>query len=303
MITGNQNTMNPLLNKIKRGNANVPLRYVVAGPEGVGKSTLASKSPSPLFICAEDGLTGLDHIQRFAPADLTELNSMLDALIASAGEFKTIVIDTTDWLERLICASVCKRDGKSDIEDYGYGKGYVVMEGELVLLLQKLDLARQKAGLGIIMLSHVHIRTFNDPRGQSYERFEMKGHKRFTGILREWPDACLFATYEVFQTKEKGKSRETTIGGERVLHTQWSPAWDAKNRMNLPDVLPLDWDALQSAITENSVVTLTAKIKALYSTAKIADADKPKWDKWMSGVDSLSADKLKAGIENLTKKQ
>jgi len=292
-----------ILDKIKRGTPGTPLRFVIAGPEGVGKSTFASKSPSPLFISAEDGLTGLDHIQRFAPSDLSDLNNLIDALIVNRGEFQTLVIDTTDWLERLICASICKRDGKSDIEDYGYGKGYVVMEGELVSLLHKLDTLRQQQKVGIILLSHVHIRTFNDPRGASYERFEMKGHKRFTGILREWPDASLFATYEVFQTKEKGKQREKTIGGERVMHTTWSPAWDAKNRLNLPEVLPLEWDALEQAIKENSTETLRANLNALFATAKLTEADQPKWVKWMSGIDAMSADKLKSGIESLTKKQ
>lgn len=292
-----------ILNQIKRGDANLPLRFVVAGPEGVGKSTLASKTPNPLFVCAEDGLTGLDHIQRFAPANLDELNKLVDELITDPGDFKTLVVDTTDWLERLICQSVCKRDNKTDIEDYGYGKGYVVMEGELVKLLQKFDLLRQKSRMGIMMLSHVHIRTFNDPRGQSYERFEMKGHKRFTGILREWPDAALFCTYEVFQTKEKGSSREKTIGGERVMHTTWSPAWDAKNRLNLPEVLPLDWDELAKAIKENSSESLRAKIKSLFATAKLDETSKAKWAKWLTGIDGLSADKLKIAIENLTNKQ
>jgi hypothetical protein len=295
--------MSSILSKIKRGTANMPLRIVAAGPEGVGKSTLGSKAPSPLFVCAEDGLTGLDYLQRIVPADLSELNELVDSLITSPGDFKTLVVDTADWLERLIGKSICARDGKSDIEDYGYGKGYSVLEGELVNLLQKFDTLRSKSGIGIVILSHVHIRTFNAPTGESYERFEMKGHKRFTGILREWADACLFCTYEVFQTKEKGKQREKTIGGERVMHTTWSPAWDAKNRLNLPEVLPLDWDALETAIKENSPDALRAQIKKLFATAKLDEASKAKWTKYLLTIDGLSADKLKAAIEALNKKQ
>ena len=289
-----------ILDKIKRGNGDLPPRILVSGPEGVGKSTLGSNAPSPLFISAEDGLTGLDHVQRFSPTDLSDLHAMLDGLSADPSGFKTIVVDTTDWLERLVCASICKRDNKSDIEDYGYGKGYVIMEGELVKLLQKFDALRHKHRLGIVLLAHVHIRAFNDPRGEAWDRYEMKGHKKFTGILREWPDACLFAVFEVFKTKDKA-GHEKAIGGERILHTEWSPAWDAKNRLNLPATLPLDWNELQAAIAANSPTTLRAAIRAAHALAALPEADQPRWEAWLTKLDTFTPDKLKAALEKLQK--
>jgi hypothetical protein len=291
--------MQNILSKIKRGDSDLPNRVLLAGPEGIGKSTFASKAPNPLFICSEDGLTGLDHVQRISPADLPELNSLLDSLLVEPSGFKSIVVDTCDWLERFIYAGICKRDEKSNIEDYGYGKGYVVAENELVSVLQKLDAIRQKHRIGIVLLSHVQIRTFNDPRGESWERYEMKGNKRLSGILREWPDACLFATFEVFKTKKKGEQRERAIGGDRVIHTQWSPAWDAKNRLNLPETIALDWDVFEQEVQGNSTPSLRAKVKSLYATAKIPEADKPKWTKWIGNLESHTADKLKTAIEKL----
>lgn len=302
--------MNDILSRIKRGTGTKAFRYVIAGPEGVGKSTIGSKAPKPLFIAAEDGLTGLDHVQRFAPTGndkvnppttaLDDLHSLLDSLMIEC-PFETLVFDTTDWLERLIAQSVCKRDGKSDIEDYGYGKGYVILEGELVKILQKLDTLRHDKGVSIVLLSHVQIKNFVDPRGTAYDRYEMKGHKRFTGILREWPDACLFCVFEVHKMKKKGEQRETAIGGDRVMHTEWSPAWDAKNRLNLPPELPMEWDALQIAISDNSSEALRAKVVALHKTAKFADAKaKETWDKAIKALESFTADRLKVAIEKLT---
>lgn len=290
--------MSSILDKIRRGSADLPPRVVLAGPEGIGKSTFGSKAPNPLFICAEDGLTGLDHVQRFSPANLTELHAMLDQ--PEITQFKTIVVDTTDWMERLICRSVCVRDGKEDVESYGYGKGYVVMENELVNLLHKFDALRHK-GMGIILLSHVQIRTFTSPEGESYDRYEMKGHKRFTGILREWPDCLLFATFEVFKTKVKGTAKEKTVGGSRIIHTQWSPAWDAKNRLNLPETIDLEWDAFEAASKENSTPALIAKAKAAYAVATIPEASKAKWEAYINKLDTLTADKIKAAIEAISK--
>lgn len=292
---------NSILDKIKRGIGDTTHRLVFAGPEGIGKTTFASKAPNPLFVSAEDGLTGFDHIQRFIPRDLSELHSFLDSLIADPMGFKTLVVDTSDWFERFLGSAMCARDGKSDIEDYGYGKGYVLLENELVNVLGKFDILRSRHKMWIIILSHVKIKAFNDPRGDSWDRYEMKGHQRFTGILREWPDACLFGVYEVFKTKEKGSRVEKAVGGERILHTEWSPAWDAKNRLNLPEHLPMEWDDLERAIRENSNTALVEKIKKLHSTAKFSnDPEKAAWDKAVSKLNTMTADKLKSAIAKLT---
>ena len=290
--------MSNILSKIKRGDSELPPRIVLAGPEGIGKSTFASKAPNPLFIAAEDGLTGLEHVQRITPSTLDEFYSVLDTLAVNDGGYKTVVIDTADWLERFVAAGICKRDNQDNIEAYGYGKGYTLLEAEMVRVLQKLDVLRSKR-IGIVILSHVNIRTFTDPSGPTWDRYEMKGHKKWTGLLREWPDACLFSVREVFKKKEK-TGREVAIGGDRVMHTVWSPAWDAKNRLNLPETLNLDWDEFQTAVQENSPAALRERAKKLFSTAKIEATDKPRWEKWFAGIENQSPDKVKTVIEKLT---
>ena len=87
------------------------------------------------------------------------------------------------------------------------------------------------------------------------------------------------------------------------MNTTWSPAWDAKNRLNLPETLPMEWDALEAAIKENSPESLRDQVKKLYATAKLDDKGKSAWTKWMTGIDGVSAAKLKQAIENLNAKQ
>ena len=58
------------------------------------------------------------------------LNDVLNALAALRDEqhdFRTVVLDSADWLERLIWDKVCQDFGVRSIEkaDGGYGKGYV----------------------------------------------------------------------------------------------------------------------------------------------------------------------------------
>lgn len=291
-----------ILDRIKRGNSNLPNRFVIAGPMGIGKTTLASKAPNPVFVCAEDGLTGFDHVPRFAIDSIPELHEFLDA-IPTTGH-KTVVIDTSDFLERIIAAGICKTNQVTSIEEVGggWGKGYTAVEEEMVKIIAKLDQLRGK-GIGSIILAHTHTKAYTNPEGVSYDRYELKGNKKTTGLLCEWADAVLFCTHEVFKVKEKGARQEKAIGGERVMHTSFSPAWDAKNRLNLPETLPLEWDALEQAIKENSPESLRAQVQKLFTTAKLDEKGKASWTKWLTGIDGISADKLKQAIVKLTEKQ
>ena len=290
-----------ILSKIKRGGETLPPRILLSGPEGIGKSTFAANAPNVLFISHENGLTGLEHVAHISPESFSEVLDVVDELISTETEHQYLAIDTTDWLERSVHEFICKRDGKQNVEDYGYGKGYKVAEAELVLLLNKLDALRAAQKIGIILLSHVQIRTFNSPDGTAWDRYEQKGHKGFTGILREWPDACLFAVYEVHKTKERGELKEKVIGGDRIIHTTWSPGWDAKNRLGLPEVLPLSWEAFAEAVEANTPAKLRDQFTALLATSTLSEKDRAAWTK--TPVETLAPDRIRAGIAKLQKLQ
>jgi hypothetical protein len=290
-----------ILSKIKRGGETLPPRILLSGPEGIGKSTFAANAPFPLFISQENGLTGLDHVAHLSPTSFSDVLEMVDELTANPSEYKTLVLDTMDWLERSIHAFICARDGKQNVEDYGYGKGYKVAEAELVLLLNKLDALRSTQKVGVILLSHVQIKAFTSPEGTQWDRYEMKGHKGFTGILREWPDACLFAVYEVHKMKERGENRERVIGGDRIIHTSWSPGWDAKNRLGLPEVLPLSYEDFADAVEANSPAKLRGEFMALLESSTLDAAARKAWTK--TPVETLAPDRIRAGIAKLQKLQ
>lgn len=312
-----------VLSKIKRGGETLPPRVLLSGPEGIGKSTFGAAAPNPLFICQEEGLTGLSHVRRVsvgtefvpvAPAKEKEFKASLlktafgetmavcDELLAEGdSSIQTVVIDTTDWLERAIHTHICYRDNKLSVEDYGYGKGYKVAEQELVLLLSKLDQLRAVRKMGVILLAHVQIKAFVNVEGVQWDRYEMKGHKGFTGILREWPDACLFATQEVFKAKAAGGKNEKAIAGGRIMHTSWSPNWDAKNRLGLPEAIELDYELFASEVDANRPEVLRSVYSELLASANIDQAQRERWEK--VDVSTMSSDRIKAGIERLKQLQ
>jgi len=169
-----------------------------------------------------------------------------------------VVIDSLDWLERLIWDEVCREYGVKSIEkaDGGYAKGYTHALTQWREVLGGLDALRNERGMCVLLLAHAKTETFEDPESAAYDRYSPRLHKHATALINEWCDAVLFATRKFrTESQDAGFSRTRSIavalgadGGERVLRTVGSPACVAKNRYSLPDELPLSWSALMQAM-------------------------------------------------------
>lgn len=232
---------------VTRGKQERPIRAILYGVEGVGKSTFASQAPSPIFLCSEDGTSHLD-VPRFpSPRSWNDVLEAIRVLTHEEHDFKTLVIDTLDWLEPLCWQHVCQIHGKQSIEDFGYGKGYVIAVEQWRQLLGRLDMLVRSRRMHVVMLAHGTVRRVDDPQTGPFDRYRMKLHDKSADVLREWVDAVLFARHEVVTFERNGKTRGRSSGA-RVLHTTWTAAYDAKNRFDLPDTLPLAWEELDASV-------------------------------------------------------
>ncbi len=296
--------MSKLLSKIAKGGKPLPSRTFLLGMEGIGKTTFGANAPNPLFITSEDGLSEFPEVQRFNPENWENVKSVVAELLGEdKTEFKTLVFDTSDWLERMIYDWVCADAGTDDINKAygGYGKGHDRATTELVVLLRSLDLLRAKHELRVVFLGHVHIKPFTDPAGESWDRWEAKGNKKFAGVIREWADCVLFATREVHKIKRQDGQGEKAAGGERMIHTTWHPGFDAKNRMSLPEKLPLSWDAYEAAEKGSEPEDLVERIQTLYPLVRpsMSDDDQKAWDSKINNLKDVSPDRLRTAVSIL----
>ena len=101
------------------------MKVAVHGPPGIGKSTLGSQFPSPLFFDFEGSLTNID-VPHFdlRPKNFEETMDALRLLWGDGHKYQTLVIDTVDWLEIKIHEHVCEKMGIQNIGDPDYGRGY-----------------------------------------------------------------------------------------------------------------------------------------------------------------------------------
>ena len=240
-----------LLESIKKGPSTRPPKIMLIGQEGVGKSTAGAKMPNPVFLCGESGLVGPQFADTpsFTPTSWAEALAFCEELASNPSGYKTLVIDTLDWIEPMLYAHVVAAAKKNDIkhiEDFGYGKGYVIAQQEARKMLAVLDKVNA-AGMAVLILSHSQLKTVKNPEGDDYDHFESKVNTKVAGIFKEWCDAVLFARFEIYVRKD-GMKVKAQGGTERIVQTTHSAAWDAKNRYGLPEVMDLDMSEIYTRI-------------------------------------------------------
>ena len=232
--------------EIIRGKIACAKKVLIYGPEGIGKSTFASRFPNPLFIDTEGSTKEMDVARTPAPSSWTMLLDQIAYVKQNPGVCGTLVIDTLDQAEQMCVYHVCALHNKSGIEDFGYGNGYVYAKEEFGRLLNRLEEIIH-TGIHVVLTAHAQMRKFEQPDEMgAYDRWELKLGKKTTSqtspLVKEWADMVLFANYKTFSVAvdDKGKKHKAQ-GGSRIMYTTHHPCWDAKNRYGLPDEMPFDY--------------------------------------------------------------
>ena len=131
------------------------LKVVIYGQEGVGKSTLASQFPGAVFIDCE-GSTSRMNVRRLPrPTSWNMRTQEMDYVLESghAKGYKTVIIDTFDWAERLALDELCSEHNVTGIEGMNYGKGWEYEKEKIGRFLDRTD-RLIAAGINIVLLCH-----------------------------------------------------------------------------------------------------------------------------------------------------
>lgn len=288
-----------VLERLKRSGHGDTRRVVVIGVHGIGKTSFAAGSEKPAFIAPDYEVESFPDLPTWSPKTYKDFHDILDGFLAEKElPFRTLAIDTMNWVQELAEAAIASSFGVNSFEGipdkYNFKK-WGALEMEAPRIVAKLDSIREKHKTDQIIMFHADVKKHRTPEGAEWDRYIPRGYKDFTDIFMQRSSAVLFAVYEVFEMKEDGKKKIT--GGDRILKTTWSPAYDAKNRLNLPETLPLDYDAYAQAVLANSPAQLRDRFLALLKTAEMPEAEKKKWT--ATDPSNVPADRLKAGIAKL----
>lgn len=243
----------------------LPSRVILHGVEGVGKTSFGAFTPKPIFGMAR-GETGIEtlidsgrvpEIAHFPEwMRWTDVLASIKALTDGDHEYKTLVLDTLNGLERLCHEYVCEREFGGDWGKKGftaYQQGPRVALSEWRVLLDQLDCLRAARRMTILCLCHTKIETFRNPEGNDYDHYTPELHKETWGLTHKWADAVLFARF--YTVLDDSGNRAKGIGGrQRIISTEHTDALDAKNRFGLPEQISMGnsgadaWANFQAAL-------------------------------------------------------
>lgn len=174
------------------------VKVMLYGVEGIGKTTFASKFPGAVFIDTEGSTQHMDVDRLPPPQSWDELIREVQWCIDNRDRLQTLVIDTADWADQMCQQAVVSTGGEKihSIEDFGYGKGYTMVQEkfqtELMTRLSKLA----SMGVNIVITAHAAMRKVEQPDEMgAYDHWEPKCSKKITPILKEWADDLFFANY------------------------------------------------------------------------------------------------------------
>jgi len=232
------------LQSISRTKRARPPKIVVCGVAKIGKTTFAASAPNSVGIVTEDGQDAVDAVAFPLAASLNDVYEAIGTLIEGDHQFQFVWVDSLDWLEPLVQQHVCARNGWKNIEQPGYGKGYIAAADEWRTLLQGFETLRTQRNMGVVLVCHDKIKHFESPTDEGYDRYVLKLHDKAAALVEEWADIVGHANYDTYtrkiETVDKAKEAKAATTGARLFNVEPHPAHMGGNRFGLKNQ-PLDW--------------------------------------------------------------
>lgn len=269
--------MSKVISGISRGKVKKPIFVLLYGPDGVGKTSFGAEAPDSVTLGPEDGSSEIDTARFDGIKTFGDVRTAVKRLIKEDLGFKSLSVDSLDWLETAMHKEECKKQNKDAIEDCFGGYGKWVGSCNLIWrdFIDDLNTLREARKMNIILLAHSQVKAFNDPSQPApYDRYMLKLNDKAAALWREAVDCVLFANFEVVTKKENKNDKKAKAYGEdrRIMYTQRRPSFDAKNRYGLPFELPLGWSHFITARdlgTPDSLEQVQADIAELLLNEKL----------------------------------
>ena len=202
-----------------------------------GKTTLASQFPGALLFAFEKGYNTLPGVMAQPVNSWKEFrNFLIDLRDEDTKEmYQTIVIDTADIAYDYCTEYVCAQEGKDEINDIPYGKGYQLVMREFDKCLRTI----LRLDYGLVLISHSQDRIEKDENGVEYTQMMPTLDKRGRLVCERTCDII-------------GLTRPIRLEDGQVITRMFlreTPRYVAGSRFKyMPDFIELSYDNLVNAI-------------------------------------------------------
>ncbi len=231
------NTMVPAKNfKIEPGERESDGKAIlVHADSGMGKTTLVSLAPKPVFVGLDNGGVGIKTYRRVDGVDtFLDVRSALQAPIYD--DYETVVIDTVtvleEWAEKHVLDTITNDHGErmSSIIKYGWNNGYRHLYDTMKLILQDCDALIRK-GKNVILVAQSTPHSIPNPGGEDYirqgPRLVNRKNANIEAMYCEWGDHIFYIGYQFLNVD---KNKKATGDGSRAIFVHPEPHFRAKSR-------------------------------------------------------------------------
>lgn len=222
--------------------------FTICGESGMGKTTLASTMPNPVFIKAEDG-TGILEVDSFPLIkNSDELWGQLNALIKGKHDYKTVVIDSITVLDELFIQELVEKDKDKDKNGSpktintilgGYGAGYIALAAMHGRVRKAAQLLLER-GINVVFIAHTKTTFLELPDQDPYHTYVLKLSEKSMVHYVDNVDLVGFIKLETYTFgNDDKKPKKARSDGTRVLVTYATPSNISKNRFGISEDITL----------------------------------------------------------------
>jgi hypothetical protein len=236
---------------------NGPYFGILYGTAGVGKTFLCKHAEKPFFVAVEKGVEKVPGVGKFIkdgdvylPQSTKEFFAMLQKFCKQGHDYKTIVIDSGMFVDKLFIEGIIADRPKAkkgdvyievkSIADYNFGEGYAALQAIWETRFFTALKFLHKRGLNVILIAHSREKNSRDSQGDEYKKHGINmaefGQISVPNLLSAKADFVLFMRSEV-HTKKKanafGAARtvaDINEAPEITVYTRGTSAFDAKIR-------------------------------------------------------------------------
>lgn len=215
-------------------------KWLLYGPPGIGKTTLANQFENALILDFEGGTK---HIEGYVMpiGDWQQVREVYDLLKTADHIFETIIFDTSDMFCRLAIDDLCRTRKIEHPSDEKWGKGWDMVKSRILATCS----AFQSLGLGLVFTSHVKEKEIAT-RTMVYTRTTTSLPGAMADLFLGFCDIIGYCHFDP-DTQSK-----------RLITFQGSDYVDAKARTSVEVALPayceLDYNVISSFFAGESVI-------------------------------------------------
>lgn len=234
------------------------LGIIVYGVQGIGKTSFALQFPGPLRLISvrDSGFQDLQEVG-MVPSNCTYVKvdtfSELLQEIKDSDDEETVVIDGLSGVAQFMRDSIlteCYEGPAADrLKAFGsFSEGWRIHGPVWTSKLETQCEYLRSKGVNIILIGHQTTETSKNTKGHDTLASVLDMEKWPRAVLTKWAQAVLFLDmdYQTQATKKwKGTVTEAKITDsvddsvDRIMYTTIHPGHSAKNRLNLPNYIPM----------------------------------------------------------------